>query len=126
MVVLHLLFFLSGAAALVCEVAWVRSLSLIFGGSHLAVTTVLAVFMGGLALGGVALGRRADRAANPLRLYDLLELGVAGFALLFIALSKLFPLVHAPLARAAGNDPLPLSVNRVLFAAQVATAGGRP
>src|SRR3989304_5318333 len=48
---LYAVFFLSGAAALVYEVVWVRSLSLVFGGSHLAVTTVLSVFMGGLALG---------------------------------------------------------------------------
>lgn len=54
------MFFLSGAAALMYEVVWVRSLSLIFGGSHLAVTTVLSVFMGGLALGSFIIGKRVD------------------------------------------------------------------
>ena len=39
------------------EVVWVRSLSLIFGGSHLAVTTVLSVFMAGIALGSYFIGR---------------------------------------------------------------------
>ena len=49
---IYLLFFLSGAAALAYQVVWVRSLTLVFGGSHLAVTAVLAIFMGGLAIGG--------------------------------------------------------------------------
>ena len=55
---IYLIFFLSGAAALIYEVLWVRYLSLIFGGSHLAVTTVLAVFMGGLALGSYTIGKK--------------------------------------------------------------------
>jgi spermidine synthase len=49
---LYLLFFLSGAASLVYEIAWTRSLGLVFGASHLAVTTVLAVYMGGQAAAG--------------------------------------------------------------------------
>jgi hypothetical protein len=76
-VLLYVLFFLSGAAALVYEVVWARSLALVFGGSHLAVATVLSVFMGGLRLGGWLLGRAADRSRRPLRLYALLELGIA-------------------------------------------------
>ena len=40
------LFFLSGSAALVYEVSWVRALTLVFGSTSLAVSTVLAVFMG--------------------------------------------------------------------------------
>jgi spermidine synthase len=56
--IIYFLFFLSGAAALIYELLWVRYLSLIFGGSHLAVTTVLAVFMGGLALGSSLIGKK--------------------------------------------------------------------
>lgn len=44
--IIYMLFFLSGAATLVYEVAWARSLGLVYGASQLAVTTVLAVFMG--------------------------------------------------------------------------------
>jgi predicted membrane-bound spermidine synthase len=57
----HALFFASGATALVYQVVWVRSLSLILGASHLAVSIVLAAFMGGLALGGLwtQIGRAA-------------------------------------------------------------------
>ena len=64
-VLLYILFFLSGAAALVYQVVWVRSFGLVFGGSHLAVTTVLSVFMGGLALGGWLVGRKVDQVRRP-------------------------------------------------------------
>jgi len=113
---LYFLFFLSGAAALVYEVVWVRSLGLVFGGSHLAVTTVLAVFMGGLALGSFVLGRRADRTERPLRLYGLLELGVAASAVLFALLMRLYPSIYDPLARVAETNLLWLSTLRVVFA----------
>lgn len=59
---IYLIFFLSGATALVYEVVWVRKLSLVFGGSHLAVTTVLAVVMGGLPSGA---GSSAGASAPP-------------------------------------------------------------
>lgn len=92
---IYLIFFLSGATALVYEVVWVRKLSLVFGGSHLAVTTVLAVFMGGLALGSWLFGKRVRTTRNLLRLYGALEIGVAFFALLFIALLDLYSMIPA-------------------------------
>ncbi len=113
---LYLLFFLSGAAALVYQVAWVRSLGLIFGASHLAVTTVLSVFMGGLALGSALFGRRADESSRPLRLYGLLEIGVAASALGFLGLMKVYPAIYVPLARLGDEHRLWLSTIRVAFA----------
>ncbi|MGC8833103.1 MAG: fused MFS/spermidine synthase [Armatimonadota bacterium] len=75
-------FFFSGAAGLIYEVVWARSLVLIFGATVLAVSTVLATFMGGLALGSFVLGRYGDRHPSPLRLYGLLEAGIGLYALL--------------------------------------------
>jgi len=71
------LLFFSGACALVYQVAWLRELRLIFGASTAASAAVLGVFMGGLGLGGIVIGKRADRAKNPLELYANLELLVA-------------------------------------------------
>src|SRR5262249_28280901 len=59
---------------------------LIFGGSTAASASVLAIFMGGLGLGGLLLGPRADRSRKPLRLYAMLELGVTLSAALSPAL----------------------------------------
>ncbi|HEX9444660.1 MAG TPA: hypothetical protein VGA73_11095, partial [Candidatus Binatia bacterium] len=77
--ILFLCFFLSGAAALVYEVVWMRMLTQIFGSSAYAVATVLAAFMAGLALGSYTFGRLAGRGKNLLRLYGVLELGIGGY-----------------------------------------------
>ncbi|HTN53970.1 MAG TPA: fused MFS/spermidine synthase [Anaeromyxobacter sp.] len=111
-----LLFFLSGASGLIYEVTWARSLGLVFGASHLAVATVLAVYMGGQALGSVIFGPRADRSARPLRLYGLLELGAGLSALAFLALLAAYPRLYPPIARLGAESALYLSAVRGLFA----------
>lgn len=68
------LFFLSGATSLVFEVVFSRQLKLVFGSTAYATSTVLAAFMGGLALGSMLLGRFADRVRRPLLLYGVIEL----------------------------------------------------
>jgi spermidine synthase len=113
--VIYLLFFLSGAAALTYQVVWVRSLTLVFGGSHLAVTAVLSIFMGGLAIGGYAIGRRVDRVARPLRLYGFLELGIAAGALAFEGLTKIYPSIYVSLAQGQDGATVYLTVVRLLF-----------
>jgi len=109
------MFFLSGAAALIYQVVWVRSLTLVFGGSHLAVTAVLSIFMAGLALGGYTIGKYVDRVKKPLKLYGLLELGIALSALIFIGLMKLYPLVYIALAQGRDNAHLYLTFIRIIF-----------
>lgn len=71
------MLFVSGGAALVYQVAWMRELRLVFGATTAAVAAVLAIFMAGLGLGSAVLGPRADRSANPLKLYGILETIVA-------------------------------------------------
>ncbi|HEV7665577.1 MAG TPA: fused MFS/spermidine synthase, partial [Chloroflexota bacterium] len=73
---------LSGAAGLMYQVAWVRLLGLTFGVTTYAISTVLAAFMGGLALGSFFGGRRADTVRHPLLVYGLVELAVGATALL--------------------------------------------
>lgn len=75
-------FAVSGASGLVYQVVWMRRLSLVFGSTTLAISTVLVSFMGGLALGSRLLGRYADRHPDrALRTYGLLELGIGAYAL---------------------------------------------
>ena len=112
----YTLFLLSGAAALIYQVVWMRSLSLVFGGTHLAVTTVLAVFMGGLALGSHLIGPVADRVKRPLRLYGYLEIGIAFSALLFIGLMVVYPPFYGALAQGRDDHRLFLSLIRIVFA----------
>src|SRR5215470_5620211 len=81
-----LLFFFSGMTALIYEVIWSKYLSLLFGSTIQAQTVVLAVFMGGLALGNKFFGKRADLARNPLGIYGCLELAVGVWAFFFPSL----------------------------------------
>ena len=115
----YVMFLLSGAAALIYEVVWVRSLSLVFGGTHLAVATVLAVFMGGLALGSYGIGRRVDTIRKPLRLYGLLEIGIALSAVVFMLLMNVYAPLYRVLAQGKEAYPVYLTIIRVLFAVGV-------
>ena len=76
LVALALLFFFSGASALIYQVLWLRMLALVFGVTVYAASTVLAGFMSGLALGSYGAGRIAARFASPLRTFGLIEIGV--------------------------------------------------
>jgi len=94
---LLVLFFLSGITGLIYEVAWTRMLTLVFGHTVHAVSTVLAAFMGGLALGSYLFGRLADRLRRPLVVYAVLEVGVGVFALAVPSLFAGLDVFFAPL-----------------------------
>ena len=82
-ILILMLFFCSGATALVYEVVWSKYLALIFGSTVYAQTVVLAVFMGGLALGNRLFGRWADRQRQPLATYGYLEMTIGVYAFFF-------------------------------------------
>ncbi|MFT5315963.1 MAG: spermidine synthase [Candidatus Krumholzibacteriia bacterium] len=70
-------FFLSGFAGLVYEVAWIRRASLVIGSTTWALSIVLAVFFGGMALGSWLIGNWSQKVRQPVRVYGLLEIGLA-------------------------------------------------
>ena len=74
-------FFLSGFAGLLYETTWTRQFSFVFGTSGVAVSTVLAAYMGGLAAGARIVDRYLDRIERPVLVYGVLELGIALSAL---------------------------------------------
>ncbi|MBT9587933.1 fused MFS/spermidine synthase [bacterium] len=87
------LFFLSGLTGLVYEILWTRRLSLTFGHSLLAVSTVVTAYMGGLAAGSWWGGGWADRrlasgasSRQFLRAYGRLELAIGAWGLLSLPL----------------------------------------
>ena len=75
-------FLLSGFAALLYQAAWLKKLAVAFGTSHVAVATVLAAYMAGLALGAALAARMAPRVRRPLLVYGVLEAVIGGSALL--------------------------------------------
>ena len=73
-IVIFVLFFLSGMTSLIYEVIWVRKFGLVFGVTTYAVSTVLAAFFAGLALGSFVAGRIIDRTRiHPLVVYGAIE-----------------------------------------------------
>jgi spermidine synthase len=91
-------FLLSGASTLVYEILWIKHLVYLFGVTYHAITTVVTVFMAGLAIGAVVAGRRIDRARSPLLVYALLEVFIAvcglGFPLALAGVTGLYHRVH--------------------------------
>jgi spermidine synthase len=77
-------FAVSGFAGLGFEVAWTRLITLIFTGTTYAFTTMLAVYLVGIAAGSLAFGRIADRSGDPLRLFGMLEIAI-GISVLGLA-----------------------------------------
>ncbi len=111
------LFFCSGATALIYEVVWSKLLAQMFGSTIYAQTVVLAVFMGGLALGNRLLGIWADRLPNPVRVYGCLEIAVGIYAFLFMTLdglvNRIFVALGTPIV---AHATLLLFLNGVLAA----------
>ena len=85
-------FVLSGFAALVYEISWIRKASLVVGATSYAVSTVLGVFFGGLAIGSYLFGKRTRQQRKPIRLYGKLEIGVG---ILCIASVFTLPLIES-------------------------------
>ena len=113
-------FFLSGASGLVYEIAWMRRLTHVFGSTTLAVSTVLAAFMGGLAFGAYRFGRSADRKpARALALYGLLEAGIAATAIAVPLLLRLTEAIYVAVAAPLESLPFLRILVQFLLAAAV-------
>jgi len=105
---LLLAFFLSGAAALGYELLWTRLLGFALGSETVGVLATLAGFFGGMAIGAALLHRRAETSPDPVRLFIVLELVAAGFALvsphLLHALAREVPPLLGPLLGAGDTS----------------------
>ncbi|UCC25259.1 MAG: fused MFS/spermidine synthase, partial [Gemmatimonadales bacterium] len=106
------LFFLSGACGLVYEVVWMRMLTLVFGATAFAASTILTSFFAGLAVGAAFFGRLVDRGRPPLLVYAILEAGVGVFAFLMPALLALVTAAYVGLERQLGLGFYPMSLVR--------------
>ena len=77
-----LLFAGSGCAALIYEIVWFQLLQLVIGSSAVSLGLLLTAYMGGLCLGSALLPWLVSRRHHPMRVYALLELGVAAFGII--------------------------------------------
>jgi spermidine synthase len=111
--------FLSGALSLIYEVLWIRGLGLVFGTTVIAMTTVLAVYFCGLALGNRIFGKMAGGLRNPLRMYSFLEFGIGIFAALFSFMGQVSGQAYMFLYPVVGNGIVVHTVLRIAFFAAV-------
>lgn len=117
LVVVHGIFFLSGWAALVYEVAWMGRLGRLFGTTVEAAGAVLAAFFLGLGLGAAVFGRFAPRLRRPLRAYGLLELGVCAAGSLGLLLAEGHEQFYGGFVEVLGAEGAGRAVARLLLAA---------
>jgi spermidine synthase len=81
--ILAFLFVLSGAAGLIYESVWARYIGLLVGHSAYAQVIVLVIFLGGMAIGSLVVGRRSASIASPLRWYAITEAVIGGLGFAF-------------------------------------------
>jgi spermidine synthase len=112
-------FFLSGASGLMLEMLWTRMLTLVFGSTTLAVSTVLTAFMGGLGLGSFLAAKFADRLKNALRAYAIAEAAIGAYALLVPVAIAFYPGLNRWLWSAFGDRYALLSVLRFVASAGI-------
>ena len=72
-ILVPVLFFFSGACALIYQVLWLRMLGLVFGVTVYAASTVWGAFMAGLAIGSIFGGRLAGTLRRPLFWFGVAE-----------------------------------------------------
>ncbi len=81
-----MILLITSFSSLVYEVVWGRELSFTFGTSAFAITTVLATFMAGLALGSLCGGRMIDKVEKKYNFLAFVEIliGLSCLATLFM------------------------------------------
>src|SRR3954454_21352363 len=109
---LLLLFLGSGCSALIYEIVWYHMLQLNIGSTAISLGVLLATYMGGLCIGSAGLPRVRSLGGHPLRLYALLELGVAISAILVLGLMPFVGRAYA----AGAEHGLPNMLLRAMLA----------
>lgn len=104
--VLYLVVFFTNLLSLACQVIWVRKLSFLFGSTAGVFSTVLSVFLLGLAVGALVAGRLADRTGHPWKLLAWVQIALG----VYVAASlPLFDLARRFYLQAFPNDLDPMS-----------------
>ncbi len=115
--VLVSVFFLSGLCGLVYQVVWSRQMFLVFGSTTHAISTVIGIFMFGLALGSYLCGKVINRLPSLLRAYAVLEIGIGLFAFCFMYVLDAVDALHTLVFPLIYEKPLLLNSIRILLSA---------
>ncbi len=81
---LAFIFFFSGFASLMYQIAWQRLLTVHYGVGTISITLIVSVYMFGLGVGALAGGALAERVRDKLTLYFVVQLLLALFGFLSV------------------------------------------
>ncbi|MCX6557043.1 MAG: fused MFS/spermidine synthase [Candidatus Aminicenantes bacterium] len=118
-ILVYTVFILSGLSALIYQIYFMKKISLIFGSTALAVTTVLAAYMFGLAAGSYMGGKFADRVKSPIKIYAYAELSVGMLLLVSPSLFNWLEHIYVSIGKSSSLTLLNLTFVRVLFSLPV-------
>jgi spermidine synthase len=110
---LLLLFVGSGCAALIYEVVWFQLLQLSIGSSAVSLGVLLGIYMGGMCLGSLLLPKYLSPGQHPLRVYALLEIGIAVFGIIVLFA---VPIVGRIYTSVAGTGQVSLVLRAIVAA----------
>ncbi|MBI3500574.1 MAG: fused MFS/spermidine synthase [Bacteroidetes bacterium] len=79
LLIILLVFFLSGAAALIYQVAWQRLLTVYYGVGFYSVTLIVSIYMFGMGIGGYVGGKLSEKVKEKIKLYLGIEILIGLF-----------------------------------------------
>ncbi len=110
------IIFFTGFSTLVYEICWVRQATLIFGVSVYAYSAVLTAYMGGMAIGNLLFGKKADRTTYLYRLFAYLQIGLALSGILAVFLLSGFRGTYAYLVQILQPNHSTITIIRLSLA----------
>ena len=112
-IVFLLVFAAAGYASMAYEVAWTRLLTMVIGNSVYAFSSILTVFLAGIALGSFIISRYVDRIRMLYLTFFLLELGIFSSVLVLLYFADSLPVFFLELFKAI--DPSFFNMEVVVF-----------
>lgn len=87
-------FVLSGMAALIYQIVWIRPLQFVLGSTVYTVSIIFGAFMLGLALGSYIIGKKINKIKNLPLTYAFLEMGIGLYGVLLLSIFNILPGVY--------------------------------
>jgi spermidine synthase len=112
--VAFLCFFLSGAAGLIYEICWIRRATAIFGATTFAASSVVSVFLLGLALGSATFGIVSPHVRRPLHAFAFVEIAVGFLAVITPAAFEAVEPIFGAMYRASPPGGILQSAGRIV------------
>ena len=111
--------FLTGFTSLAYELIWTRKLSLVFGANALAVSTVLSIFLAGLALGSFYGGKLIEKSRNPYKFLGIVEILLGAGCLLTLILIDGIKFAYLSLFTYFGGNLILVNLVHFLISAMI-------